>query len=371
MFIRNNIAGACVAGTLALAVYAQVPDVRGSMRVDFPKDTPVSVIAWDWGQSRPTMRGGAVILDLHASLSLRNSGQRRIRGVTLIVLAQEVTPGGKGSVSRASLDVAPGETFPVQIDLRLLRPVQGGDAMPVQVNLDGVLFDDLSFFGPNKLNSRRSMTVWELEAQRDRRYFKSLLERAGSEGLQKEILASMAHQPKPSEGGVQLVRGRSTNYEPEREMQFAFLQFPDSPIEPLDGTARITGNEARSPKLDIRNRSARSIKYLEIGWIVEDQQGREFLAGTVPAEVNLAPGQKSRMLPDAGLRFSERTGIKGMTGFVSNVEYGDGQFWIPTRAEISNERLKKVIAPSSEEQRLVQIYNRKGLKALVEELKKF
>jgi hypothetical protein len=43
------------------------------------------------------------------------------------------------------------------------------------VGLDGVLFDDFSFYGPNQLDSKRSMMVWETEAQRDRQYFKSIL----------------------------------------------------------------------------------------------------------------------------------------------------------------------------------------------------
>jgi hypothetical protein len=351
--------------------FGQIADAPGSLKIDFPKDSPVSLVTADWGQSKPAARGGAMILDLHTSLSLRNSSQRRIRGVTLIVLAQEVTPGGKGSVSVPSLDIAPGETFPVRIDLRLLRPVQGGESVPVQVGLDGVLFDDLSFFGPNRLNSRRSMMVWELEARRDRQYFKGVLERAGADGLQKEMLAAMGRMSERAAPGVQMVRGRATNYEAEQEVQFAFLQFPDSPVEPLGGIARIAGNEARAPRVDVRNRSSRPVRYFEIGWIVEDRQGREFLAGSVPAELNLGPGQKSQVLQNTALRFPGHTGVKGMTAFVSNVEYSDGTYWIPNRAELSTDRLQRVLAPSPEEQRLVQIYRKKGLRALTEELKRF
>jgi len=370
MSTRSKFASGVLGLSTAL-MFAQAPETQGSLKIDFPKDSPVTLVPADWGQSRPTSRGGAVILDLHSQLSLRNSSARRIRGVTLIVLAQEVTPGGKGSVSVPSLDIAPGETFPIRIDLRLLRPVQGGDSMPVSVGLDGVLFDDLTFFGPNRLNSRRSMTVWELEAQRDRQYFKSVIERAGAEGLQKEMLAAVGRVTDRPQGGVQMVRGRATNYEPEREMQFASLQFPGAPVEPLGGVAHISGNEARAPRLEIRNRSTKPVRYLEIGWIVEDQQGREFLAGSVPAEVNLAPGQKSQVLQDTALRFTDRTGIKGMTAFVNNVEYSDGRFWIPNRTDLSSERMRHIVAPSPEEQRLVQIYRKRGLKALVEELKKF
>ena len=93
-------------------------------KIDLPKDSPVAVLSADYKESNETARGGAMLLDLHAALSLRNSSQRRIRGITLLVTAQDVTPGGKGSVTVTSLDVGPDETFPVRIDLRLLRPLQ-------------------------------------------------------------------------------------------------------------------------------------------------------------------------------------------------------------------------------------------------------
>ncbi len=362
-----------MAAVIAPAMLWAQADVRGSLKIDFPKDSPVSVISSDWGQSRPEVRGGAMVLDLHTQLSLRNSGERRIRGVTLMVLAQAVTPGGKASVTVPSLDVGPGETFPVRIDLRLLRPIQGGNSA-VQVVLDGVLFDDLSFYGPNRLESRRAMMVWELEAQRDRRHFKQVLEQAGTEGLQKEILASVARIGDRSQFGMQMVRagsGRATTYEPERDVQFAFVQFPDSPIEPVSGMARVSGSEAREPRIQVKNRSTKPVRYFELGWIVEDEQGRRFLAGSMPAELNLGPGQKTQVVQDTGLRFPERTGIKNMTGFVNSVEYADGRFWIPSRAEMAVGPLQSALAPSAEEQRLTQIYRKKGLKALVEELKKF
>jgi hypothetical protein len=62
------------------------------------------------------------------------------------------------------------------------------------VDLDGVLFQDLTFYGPNRLNSRRSLTAWELEAQRDRAHFKQVLAAAGPEGLKREVLESLARQ---------------------------------------------------------------------------------------------------------------------------------------------------------------------------------
>lgn len=362
--------------TLAAALLAGGALQGAALKIDFPNDSPVALLKSDYGDSNETARGGAMLLDLHAALSLQNSGQRRIRGITLVVTAQESTSGGKGSVTVTSLDVGPHETFPVRVDLRLLRPLQAAGGAPVQIGLDGVLFDDLSFYGPDKLSSRRTLTLSEFEARRDRKYFKSLLAEGGPERLRQEMLASLAHQADRPAYDVQIVRGgRATNFEPEKRVQFAFLQLPDSPVEPVDGMAWIAGNEARAPRLGVKNRSDRPIKYLEIGWILQDRGGREFLAGSVPAELQLAPGQKSQILENSTLKFPQRGGpplaIEGMTGFVSSVEYADGSVWIPSRADLATSQLQRVAAPSDEEQRLVQIYRKKGIQGLIAELNRF
>ncbi len=362
--MRSKIFILGLTGTLALTAQTV------GRKLDFPADSPVTAVSSDWSETRATPRGGAYELDVHAVLSLRNSSQRRIHGVTLAVLAQEVTPGGKGTVSVPSLDVAPGEAFPLRIDLTLFGPLGAGGPM-VEVKLDGVLFDDLTFYGSDRLNSRRRMTVWELEARRDRKYFKTLLETAGADGLQKEILNCLELQRDRPSAGVQMVRGRSTNNDPERELKFAFLHMPESPVDPTGGTARIAANEARAPQINIQNRSDRAVKHFEMGWIVKDQQGREFLAASIPSDVNLPPGKSSQVTQDTSLRFSERTLVDSMTGFVSSVEYSDGSYWIPSRAALKDPKLRTLLAPSPEEQRLLQIYNKKGLNGLVAELKKF
>lgn len=257
-----------------------------------------------------------------------------------------------------------------------MRPLQASSGVPVAVGLDGVLFDDLGFYGPDKLGSRRTLTVCELEARRDRRYFKTLFAEGGAQRVQNEILAMLQRQSDRPGMDLQMVRGgRATNIDAERSVQFAFLKLPDSPIEALQGIAHVAGNEARAPSLEVQNRSGRSVRYLEIGWILHDRAGRDFLAGSVPAELNLGPGQRSQILKDTTLKFPQRSGqalsIQGMTGFVSTVEFADGSVWIPSRSDLADPILKTVMGPSPEEQRLLQLYRKKGLKALIEELKKF
>lgn len=369
--------GLILALLLVWTAAAQITiDPRTSVKVDFPGDSPLALVSADWGETRATARGGALVLDLHTSLSLRNSGARRIRSVTLLVLAQEVTPGGKASVAVPSMNVASGETFPVRVDLRLLRPLTAGSGPLVEVKLDGILFDDFSFYGPNRLNSRRTMTAWELEAQRDRKYFKSLLEARGAEGLRKDVLASLARQAERPRLDVQMVRGgRATAMEAGQELKLAFLQLGDAPVEPVSGEALVVGNEMRAPKLNIRNLSKREVDYIEIGWILEDLSGRQFLAGAMPAELKLAPGADARVQQETSLRFNNRSGpplqIRGIKGYVSQVEFSGGGTWIPSRGALESARLLGTVAPSAEEQRLTELYRKRGLNVLVEELKKF
>jgi hypothetical protein len=338
-------------------------------KIDFPKDSPVSLLSENFGNSNATARG-ANLIEVNAALSLRNSGQKRIRSMTLMVSAQDAA--GKGSVSVPTLDAGPGETFSIRIDTRLVRPLTAGNPV-VEVTLDGVLFDDLSFYGPDVLHLQRTMTMWELEAQRDRKYFKALLASGGAEGLGKEMLSSLARQGDRSQSqrGVQMVRGRATNIEAERETQFAFLDIPESPVEATGGMARIGTGLAGAPRFEVRNRSNRAVQHLDIAWIVRDQQGREFLAASMPADMKLAPNQSGQVAQDAALRFERPISIQSMSGFVSSVEFADGSQWIPSRGALDQTRLRQLVAPSPEEQRLSQIYVKKGIQALIDELKKF
>lgn len=364
-----------------LAAQETVLDPSSSVKVDLPADSPLALISKSMGDSRATARGGAVVLDLHMGLTLRNSGFKHIRGVTLLVTAQEFAPGGKGSVARPSIDVGPGETFTLPVDIRLMRPLQQTPGALVHVQLDGVLFDDLTFFGPNKLNSQRALTFWEVEAQRDRAYFKQALQARGEAGLGDEMRKSLARQAERPQVDVSLTRnGRAVGSavpSTDHVAQFAFLNLPNAPVQPLEGWAAISGNEARSPQIEVVNNSGKTVRYVEIGWLVKDKQGQEYPAGSVPASEStmlLPSGHHTRLLQDTALKFSH-TGrpieIDGMTGYVSKVEFADGRVWVPSRRDLDASPLLRVTAPSPEEQRLADIYSKKGLQALVAELNRY
>ncbi len=372
------VAAIALTGTLAAQ---QIPLDRSSLKIDLPADSPIMLVSADFGQSRASARGGAMVLDLNLSLTLLNNSAARVRGITMVATAQEVTPGGKASVAVPSLDIGPGEKFPLRVDLHLLRPLQPGMAGPlVQVGLDGVLFQDFQFYGPNRLDSRRSMTAWEAEAQRDRQHFKAVLHAYGQQGLQRAMLDSLERQASRPRLDVQVARGRRTTSGAAQEqmLQFAFLDFPNSPVQPLSGSAQVASDVAQGPRIQVRNRSTKPVRYYEIGWIVKDSAGKEYWAASVPASrpgAMLDPGQTASALQDATLRFAEGPGkpvaVQGMTGFVSQVEFSDGQIWVPDRDSLSGAHLLRLMAPSPEEQRLSDMYRKKGLNAVVDELKKF
>jgi hypothetical protein len=375
----GRIAVCAASATLLLAQDTPL-DSQSAVKINVPDNSPVSLVSLSMGESRAMARGAALVLDLHMALTLRNGTGNRIHGVALRVVSQEVTVGGKASVSVPSLNVGPGDAFPVRIDLQLMRPNQIRTGPLVQVDLDGVLFQDLSFYGPDLLNSKRSMTAWEMEAQRDREHFKRVLAQFGAQGLQQEMLGSLARQDQRPTLDVRLVRRHTVSgaaMAPEHTAQFAFLKFPDAPVEPVDGWADLSGNEAHSPRIQVRNLSSKTVRYVELAWLVSDQRGQQYVAASLPAsdpDLYLPPGRTARVLQDTELHFSrngEPVNVRKMTGFVSQVEFADGKMWVPNRQNLENAALLTVLAPSPEEQRLSDLYRKKGLQALVEELKKY
>ncbi len=372
----------CAALLAALAIPAgmlaqDTPISSSSIGIDLGKDSPVVLVSSKTGESRATSLGSALLIDLHMSLLLRNTSAKRIRSLKLGVVAQEVAAGGKGSVAQPGMNVGPGETFPVPIDMQLMKPAQAAGPL-VEVKLDGVLFDDLSFYGPD-LNAQRTLTAWEFEAQRDREYFRQVLARGGVEGLKKEIFASLERQRLRPQLEWRMPRGPAMTTAalgPERVEQFAFVQFPDSPVTAVGGYANVAGNQMRSPRIDVQNRSGKPVKYVELGWLVRDENGEQYMAASLPAsgpDLYLPARGTARVLQDKALDLS-RNGrplkIRSMTGFVSQVQFSDGKVWAPSRQDLDKPELRNTLPPSAEEQRLTDIYRTKGPEALVQELKK-
>ena len=355
------------------------PLATNAVSITFPKDSPVVVIENTMGESRTAAAGAALMIDLHMSLLLRNIGAHRIHSVKLGVVAQEVAVGGKGSQSYMGMNVGPGETFPVRIDTQLVKPMKSAGPM-VEVRLEGVLFDDLSFYGSDP-NAQRTMTAWEMEARRDREYFRRTLAEGGVEGLKTAVFASLERQQSRVRSRLEwrMPSGPSVTSAalgPERTEKFAFLEFRDSPVTALAGSAQVAGNEMRAPRIEVRNLSNRPVKYVELGWLVRDEAGEQYLAASLPAsgpDLLLPAGKSAQVVQDKALdllRAGRPLKIQGMTGYVSQVQFADNKVWTPSRQDLEDPVLRKTLPPSLEEQRLTDIYRTKGLPALLDELKK-
>lgn len=337
-------------------------------RADFPAGSPVELVAADWGNSSAAPRGGALLVDLHAVLRLRNNTARRIRAIALRVVAQEVALGGRGAVTRPGLDVAPGEEFPLRIDMRLMRPLAPQSGPLVEIALDGVLFDDLAFLGPNRMNVRRTMIAWETEARRDRQMLASLLEKGGAEALREAMLEVLARQ-QGAMMPVQVVRGAApaTNLESGRRTELAALRIPGSPVELLSGEAVLSGHEAHSARIEVANRSARAVRFIELGWLAADAAGRLAPAGTLPAEMHLPPGQRSAVRGETRVRFARP--VDSLAVYPALVEFENGDVWVPPAAAWREPGLGAALPPSGEMVRLAELYRKKGLEAVIRQLR--
>jgi hypothetical protein len=348
--------------------------------VQFPPDSPVLFDSFNMGPSTVRPRGVSMALDLHASLRLRNIGDKPISGLTLRVEAEDLKPSGKGSVIMPSLNVQPGEVFSVRIDMELLRPfnVPKSNAALVQVSLDCALFGDLSSYGPDKLHSRRALLVFALEAKRDRRYLARLLDEGRLPELREELNFGL-QDLNPQQLGLELLRAPSLDSRDEKALSVSPVSFRSSPVQPLRGAAQVAGNEVRGPRVEVQNISRKAVRSVGMGWIVRDERGREFVAGSAPSTLDLAPVATASMVEPGTLRFSRPTGqpmmIGGLMAFVNDVEFADGKLWIPSRSDIEEATtdpvLRRELANSPEQQRLTEIYRKKGMSGLSEELRRF
>jgi len=345
---------------------------QDGLRVNFPADAPISVVSSGWGESKAIPRGGAYVVDVKTSLRLKNNSRLRLRGISLQVSSQEMVAGGKASVSVPSLDVYPGQEFPVKIDLRLLQPnAAASSAVVVQVQLDGILFEDMSFFGPNRLGSRRQLTAWEIEARRDRQHLRLILARGGEESLKKIMLDVLARDNSRPKLDVRLARSAATLAN-SRGIETAFLAQPDLPVEGVKAVAVASGNQLQILELAFENRDKREVRSIELGLLVRDHEGREFSAGSLPAVLSMKPRMGATVMPAASVTLNRPMGlpmkVESVTGFVQQVEFSNGEVWVPPSGFRDEARLSKLIAGSVEEQRLSEIYRRRGLAALIEEL---
>ena len=252
-----------------------------------------------------TMRGPSMIVELHETLILINVGKKPICGLTLRVEAQDITPWGKGSVIKPSLFVLPGEEFPVKVDMQLMRPISAAksESAMVQVSLDCALFSDLKAYGPDKLNSRRTLMVYEMEARRDRQFLTRLLDSGKLPELRAELNFGM-QEPFLANLGLELLRGPRVASSREQSLAVNPVNFPKAPVQPLSGAAQVAGNEVRAPRVDIRNVSKLHVMSVAMGWIVRTITGQILWPGRLPRARRL--GRCKRLRSVNPVRFASR-----------------------------------------------------------------
>ena len=347
------------------------------LEIEFPRDSPVLPVTSNLGLTTARVAGASMVLELHASLLLRNTGTKPISGLTLLVQAQDVTPSGRGSVTVPSLRVEPGEVFPVRLDMELSRPFNSArEGAIVRVSLDCALFSDLTAYGPDKLQSRRSLMVYELEARRDRTFLASLLQGGKLAQLREELNFGL-QALSPEQLGLELLRAPRVTGNREQALKVGAVSFPSAPVKAIGGAAQVDGSEIHSPEVEVRNTSQKTVRTIDMGWIVRDERGRQYIAGSVPASLDLRPVQTGTMTEPGTLRLSHPTGqpmsIDALYAFVNDVEFADGKLWIPSRADIDaatdDPLLRRALANSPEEQRLAEIYRHKGMSGLADELR--
>ncbi|MBI1358625.1 MAG: hypothetical protein GC160_30190 [Acidobacteria bacterium] len=378
-------AAALLALACGLVVEAQTPTGWGDPAQAFvfraAPETAVELAGRDFSRTQINVRGAVAVVELRCRLTLVNRSDRVLRSVTLAIQSAPGLPGGKATVMAPSLAVAKDEEFAVDVNLRLVRPLPAPGAPLAEMTVDGVLYADLSFRGPDASAARRRMTLFELEARRDRQRLAAVLAEQGGEALRKEALAALDRQASQPALEARLAGGDGRAISPAvesslRPVELASLEVDETPLELLEGAARVAGARAMSPTLEVRNVSGKAIRDFEVGWVVNDRAGRRYAAGAIPSTGGpLQAGDRGRV--DSQRLFEFRTAaaepfeIGGMSGYVRRVEFVDGSFWIPSRKALDAAALLDVEPPSSEEARLATIYRRQGLQGLINELGRF
>jgi len=362
-------------------------DPARAVNVEIASDVPLSLVSQDLSKTKIQVMGALMVVDLNCRLEVRNDSGRFLRGVVMGVVTAEHSPGGKASVAVPSLNIPPDGTTDLSVDLKLVRPFPPTSEHAVNINIDGALFTNLTFRGPNQFDSQRKLVVWEKEAERDRAHFKSLLASGGRAQLETAIQASVQRQqqrPRLQAELEQQLRKLITTGQPlarrERRVEVSRHDFSEAPLEIVSGSALVEGSRVISPEVTVKNRSPKPVRYYELGWLVSDGSGVHYNAGLVPVPTDrsqLAPGaeastrsQRSFVLNrdgNGGGGFS----IGSMSGYVRNVEFEDGSVWIPTRRDLESSSLDRATPVSVEEQRLTQIYGRQGVGAVIAELAQF
>ncbi len=380
-FIRPGVIAGLAVALCLTAVYGQYNDPNRVVAVAVPAEVPLAIVSTDFKDSEIRPRGGTLVIGLDGEVRLRNTGAGRIRGITVAVSAAESALGGRAVFAASSLNVPPSKTFPLNLNMRLLRPLPSPAGAVVRATVDGVLYDNLVFTGPNRLDSKRKMTVRELEARRDREHFRTIFESEGRDGIVQAMQSSLRRQAERPTLSARLA-GRSgaaiAAAGKPHKLELAMVGSAGAPLLLDRGSALVTGAYSEAPAFRLINRADRPLRSFELGWVIQDAGGTRYSAGSVPMDAAQSIAAGVVFSSSAKQQFAFRSArhgpgptIEGMSVYVRHAQFSDGRIWIPSRSDLEAASLLDVVPVSAEEQRLTGLYRERGPDAVTEELRKF
>lgn len=360
---------------------AQTPDWQDPARavVVTVERSPLALVSRDCSSTEIRARGAAAVIDLDCRLELRNASEKTVRGAALAVRTLPANAGGRASVFAPSLDVQPTESFPIEVRVRLVRPLPAQPGALAEIAVDVALFTDLAFAGPDESGSSARLRRHEASARRDRERLRTLLAQSGQESLRGEMLAALERRARrPTlEARLAGASGRAVvaSAEARQRVALALVNLEQSPIELVSGQVAVGDAVSDAPGLQIRNLSGKRVRAFEFAWLVADEDGRQQRATSVPfSGLSVAPDAEAEVRSGRRYELRRRSGgsfrPSEMSGFIRRVEFSDGTSWSASRAELAAASLLEFEPVTPEEQRLAAIYRRDGIQALVAELER-
>ncbi len=346
--------------------------------VEFPRDSPIIVTSARFGPNQSgRVRGMSMTSDLHGDLLLRNSSTKVLAGLTLRIDSPNLGLALKASITLPSLRTAPGETVPIRIDAALVQPISSENltGASVSVSLDCAEFSDGSTFGPDTLDTEQQLQFYRAEAERDRKYLAGLLS-AGQLPRLREALNFGLLDTGRALAGMEVLPPETADNAKTQPSPIMCRNYDSSPVSILDGTFHHVRSQLRGSRVTVRNRSAKPIKNVEVGYLVGSPREGLFFAGTVPSAASLAPGQQINLAGAPPLRVFESSGEPSasatLVAFVARATFSDGSLWIPSRDDLQSftvdPALRRALSFSPEQQRLAELYHRDSISAVISDL---
>lgn len=313
---------------------------------------------------------------VHASLLLRNVGTKQISGITLRVTVDDVSPGA-AAITVPGLSAKAGDTFPVRLDVDVARSFARSQrsATPLHIALDCLAFNDLSFYGEDRLHSRHSLLVYQLEARRERDYLSNLIQSGQLPAVREELNFGLPEDARQLQ--IELLPLPQANIGAQT-LAVHPVSLSDCPVVLIDGAAVWNNSAISDPYLQIQNVSKRTIKFLEVELVLRDERGRESVVATMPENLALGPQQRSKVEDRESVKLSQLRGqpviVRALSAFVRDVEFDDGGVWIPNWREIDkateNPFLRRAMTDSPEQERLAGIFRQTGIAGVEADLKR-